>query len=72
MTELVLGLFTLTPPDVLLQQPTPVSSPAVYPRRSHGFAALIVGGFIGLSILLLAMALLNRRPKRTKPEIPND
>ena len=72
MTELVMGLFTLTPLDVLLQQPTPVSSPTVYPRRSQGFAALIIGGFIGLGILLLAMALLNRRPKQSKPQIPND
>ena len=72
MTEFVTGLFTLTPLNALLQQPTPVSSPAVYPSQSQGFAALIIGGFIGLSILLLAMALLNRRPKRSKPQIPND
>jgi hypothetical protein len=71
--ELMLGLLTLTPLDVLLQQPTPISSPTVYPGKSHGFAAyVVIGGFIGLGILLLAMALLNRRPKRTRPDIPND
>jgi hypothetical protein len=73
VTELIMGLHTLTPLDVLLLQPTPVSSPAVYPGESHGFAAyVVIGGFIGLGILLLAMALLNRRPKRTRPDIPND
>ena len=73
MTEFVMGLLTLTPLDVLLQQPTPVSSPAAYPSQRQGFAAyVIIGGFMGLSILLVAMALLNRRPRRTKPPIPND
>jgi hypothetical protein len=73
VTEFMMGLLTLTPLDVLLQQPTPISSPAVYPGKSHGFAAyVVIGGFIGLGILLLAMALLNRRPKRSRPDIPND
>jgi hypothetical protein len=67
-----MGLLTLVPLDVLLQPPTPISSPAVYPRGSQGFAAYVIGGFIGLGILLVAMALLNRRPKRTKPPIPDD
>jgi hypothetical protein len=73
VTELLMRLLTFTPLEVLLQQPTPISSPAVYPGESHGFAAyVVIGGFIGLGILLLAMALLNRRPKRTRPDIPND
>jgi len=72
MTELVIGLMTFVPLDVLLQPSTPISSPAVYPRRNQGFAAYIIGGFIGLSILLVAMALLNRRPKRNKPRVPDD
>jgi hypothetical protein len=72
MTDLVMGLFTLVPLDVLLQAPTPTSSPAVYPSGGQGFAAYIIGGFIGLSILLIAMALLNRRPRRIKPPIPDD
>jgi hypothetical protein len=39
----------------------------VYPRASQGFAAYIIGGFMGLGILVVAMALLNRRPKRRDP-----
>ena len=72
--EFMMGLLALTPLDILLQQPTPISSPAGYPGESHGFAAyVVIGGFIGLGILLLAMALLNRRPKRrARPDIPND
>ena len=72
MTDLVMGLFALIPLEILLQAPTPTSSPAVYPSGGQGFAAYIIGGFIGLSILLIAMALLNRRPRRIKPPIPDD
>jgi hypothetical protein len=72
MTKLVMRLFTLVPLEILLQAPTPSSSPAVYPSGGQGFAAYIIGGFIGLSILLIAMALLNRRPRRMKPPIPDD
>jgi hypothetical protein len=72
MTELVIELLALVPLDVLLQAPTPTSSPPVYPSSGQGFAAYIIGGFIGLSILLIAMALLNRRPRRIKPPIPDD
>jgi hypothetical protein len=72
MAELVWQLLTLVPLHVLLQAPTPTSSPAVYPSGGQGFAAYIIGGFIGLSILLIAMALLNRRPRRIKPPIPDD
>jgi hypothetical protein len=48
--------------------PTPPGA-AAYPRGSQGFAAYIIGGFIGLGILVLAMALLNRRPNRRNPPL---
>lgn len=38
----------------------------VYPSRSHGFAAYIVGGFFGMGVLILAMILLSMRPKRVQ------
>ena len=60
MTELVIFVIGLQP-DVL---PSPTPSSAVYPRGAQGFAAYLIGGFFGLGILLLAMVLLNRRPKR--------
>jgi hypothetical protein len=37
---------------------------AVYPRQSSGFAAGVIGGFLALGILMLAMFLLNLKPKR--------
>jgi hypothetical protein len=62
MTEFVIFVLGLIPPDVL--PPTPTPPPAAYPHGSQGFAAYLIGGFFGLGILLLAMVLLNRRPKR--------
>ena len=53
--------------DVLPHLPTPTPTSAVYPRQSQGFAAYIFGGFFALGILVLAMVLLNRRPKRINP-----
>ena len=35
------------------------------------FAAYILGGFFGLGILVLAMVLLNLRPKRVDPPAPD-
>jgi hypothetical protein len=35
--------------------------------RQSGFAAYIIGGFMGLGILVLAMAMLNRRPAARPP-----
>lgn len=64
MTEFLLVVLQLIPLDVLPNSPSPTPPRAVYPRGSQGFAAYIIGGFIGLGILVLAMALLNRRPKR--------
>ena len=54
--------------DVLA--PTPTSTGAgspVYPQTSHGFAAYIVGGFLGLAVIVLVMILLSLKPKRARP-----
>jgi hypothetical protein len=72
MTEFVLIVFALIPLDVLSHVPTPTPSSAVYPQQSQGFAAYIVGGFFGLGILILAMMLLNYRPKRINPRPPDE
>ena len=59
-------LLVLIPLDVLPPTATPTGSgTAVYPRQSHGFAAGLVGGFFGLGVILLAIVLLNLKPKRT-------
>lgn len=66
MTWLI--LLGLIPLDVLAAGPSAdPTSGAVYPQRSHGFAAYVVGGFIGLGILVLAMILLSLRPRRAQP-----
>jgi hypothetical protein len=61
-------VLQLVPLDVLSNAPSP-TPPSVYPRGSQGFATYIIGGFLGLGILVLAMALLNRRPKRRGPPL---
>ena len=68
MIELA-AIIWLIPLDVL---PPSSASPstAVYPQQSHGFAAYIVGGFIGLGVLVLAMILLSLKPKRVDPDSP--
>jgi len=71
MTEFLMVVLDLIPLDVP-QQPTPTPTSAVYPRQSQGFAAYVVGGFFALGILVLAMTLLNRRPKRINPRRPDD
>lgn len=63
MIELLVIVVQIIPLDVTPNLPSPPPRPA-YPSGSQGFAAYLVGGFIGLGILVLAMALLNRRPKR--------
>lgn len=70
MTDLLMIVLQLIPLDALPNQPSPTPPSAVYPRASQGFAAYIIGGFMGLAILVLAMALLNRRPKRR--DLPPD
>jgi hypothetical protein len=71
MTEFLMVVLDLIPLDVP-QLPTPTPTSAVYPRQSQGFAAYVVGGFFALGILVLAMTLLNRRPKRINPHRPDD
>ena len=68
MIELVVSLG-LIPLDVL---PPASASPstAVYPQQSHGFAASIIGGFIGVGVLIVAMILLSLKPKRVDPDPP--
>jgi hypothetical protein len=69
VTDLLIIVLQLIPLDALPNQPSPTPPTAVHPRGSQGFAAYIIGGFIGLGILVLAMALLNRRPKRRDPPL---
>ena len=66
MIELAASVW-LIPLDVLPPSSAP-ASPGVYPQQSHGFAAYIVGGFIGLGILIVAMILLSLKPKRVDPD----
>jgi len=63
VTEFLMIVLQLIPLD-MPNAPSPTPPRAVYPSGSQGFAAYIVGGFIGLGILVLAMALLNRGQKR--------
>jgi hypothetical protein len=62
-------LLTLFPLDVLAHQPTPSPSP-LSPSPGAGRGAYIIGGFMGLGILLLAMTLLRVRPKRHDDRTP--
>jgi hypothetical protein len=51
--------------------PTPTSTgtgSAVYPQAGNGLAAYLVGGFVGLGVIILAMILLSLKPKRADPE----
>ena len=64
MTELMMVVLALVPLDVLLDPPTPTPS-AAYPGQAPGRGAYLLGGFFGLSIIVLAMLLL-RLPKRAK------
>jgi hypothetical protein len=63
MTEFVMVLTTLIPLDLLPQAPSPTPS-VLHPSGGPGRGAYFIGGFIGLGILMLAMALLRLRPKR--------
>lgn len=70
LSQYPVGLFFL---DVLPDPPTPSGDPQpVYPQGGQGFAAYIVGGFFGLGILILAMILLSRRPRRAQPPRESD
>ena len=58
-------ILALVPLDVLPPTATPTGSgTAVYLRQGQGFAAYLVGGFFGLGLIILAMVLLNLKPKR--------
>ncbi len=52
--------------------PTPTSTGAgseVYPQAGQGFAAYLLGGFLGLGVIVLAMILLSVKPKRVDPRL---
>ena len=54
--------------DVLPPSPTATGAGSeAYPQASHGLAAYIIGGFIGLGVIILAMVLLSLKPKRADP-----
>ncbi len=72
MTEFLIAVPYLIPLDVMPHLPTPTPTSAVYARQSQGFAAYIVGGFFALGVLVLAMVLLNLRPKRINPRPPDE
>ena len=42
----------------------------MYLQQGQGFAAYVVGGFFGLGVIILAMVLLELKPKRARPEGP--
>ena len=62
MSHVLLLLWTLVPLDIL----PPSQSPGgpVYPQQSSGFAAYIVGGFIGLGVLIVVTIWISAKPKR--------
>ncbi len=57
----------LIPLDVLPPSSAAPSTGA-YPQQSHGFAAYIVGGFIGLGVIIWPMILFSMKPKRVDPD----
>ena len=64
-------LLILLPLDVLPPTASPTApGPAVYPQQGQGFAAYVVGGFFGLGVIILAMVLLELKPKRARPDGP--
>lgn len=68
MIELLGWMWGLIPLDIL--PPSPTAQPGgVPPQGSNGFAAGIVGGFVGLGIIIMAAVLVSLKPKRVKPPI---
>jgi hypothetical protein len=63
MTEFVFAVLAVVPFDVLPHLPSATPS-AFTSRQAPGRGAYIVGAFIGLGILMLAMVLLRLPPKR--------
>ena len=59
--------------DVIAPTPTTTGAgPQVYPQAGHGFAAYILGGFLGLGVIVVAMILLSLQPKRVDPRLGRD
>lgn len=52
----------------MLQTATPFSPAPVFPQRSNGFAAGVLGGFFGLGIIIFALIVLSRRPPTQRHE----
>jgi hypothetical protein len=63
MTEFVFAVLAIVSFDVLPHLPSATPS-AFASRQAPGRGAYIVGAFIGLGILMLAMVLLRLPPKR--------
>jgi hypothetical protein len=54
--------------DVLPPSPTATGAGSeTSPQVSHGFAVYLIGGFVGLGVIILAMVLLSLKPKRADP-----
>ena len=64
--QILVGALVLL--DVLPPSPTTTGAGTeVYPQTSHGFAAYLIGGFIGLGVIVVTMILLSLKPKRADP-----
>ncbi len=65
MHDLLVTLLTLVPLDAT---PNATQLPVSPSGRGNGFAATIVlGGFFGLGLIVLAAVLTSLKPKRTDP-----
>lgn len=71
MLELILGLLPLDIPPPATPSTGGPDAP-VYPVRSNGFAAYLVGGFFALGLILLAGVLIGLKPKRSPRPGVND
>ena len=69
MLELILNLLPLDIPPPASPNAGGPGAP-VYPVRSNGFAAYLVGGFFALGLIILAGVLLGLKPKRIPPRPP--
>lgn len=68
MSQVLLLIWTAIPLDILPLSPSPGGP--VYPQRSSGFAAYIVGGFIGLGVLIVVTVWISAKPKRPGRDRP--
>jgi hypothetical protein len=69
--ELILGLLPVDIPPPATPSTGGPDAP-VYPVRSNGFAAYLVGGFFALGLILLVGVLIGLKPKRSPPPRLND